>query len=73
MSTNSTTQQGQMPSYAVRFALGMVVMVITLLLILTAVGPVLGNLMIDERCEALEESLDPFSTETAVPNCWLIQ
>ena len=62
------------PHYFTRLALGLLVLTLTLLLIVTAVGPFFSSLVIDETCEtAAEDSFETFSAETAVPDCWLVQ
>jgi hypothetical protein len=71
MQTKSLTPTRSMPSYPTRFALGLLVLTLTLILILTAVGPVFSHLLVDENCPDATVA-DAFSVETAVPNCWLL-
>lgn len=62
------------PHYFTRLALGLLVLTLTLLLIVTAVGPFFSSLVIDETCEtAAEDSFETFSADTAVPDCWLVR
>jgi hypothetical protein len=74
MQTKSLSQNNEMPHFAIRFAAGMLVLMLTLLLIVTAVGPDFDDVWIDQRCEtATVRTLDPVSAETAVPDCWLVR
>ena len=74
MQTQSISQTRQLPHYFKRLAMGLLVLTLTLLLIVTAVGPFFGSLVIDEACEtAVSDSFESFSAETAVPDCWLVQ
>jgi hypothetical protein len=74
MQTQSISQTRQRPPYFTRLALGLLVLTLTLLLIVTAVGPLFSSHMLDESCEmAIADSFESFSAETAVPNCWLVQ
>lgn len=74
MQTKTWSHTRQMPNRLTRFALGMVVLMLTLLLIVTAIDPLMDDLLVDERCAtAAALSHDSFSAETAVPDCWLVQ
>lgn len=74
MLTKRLNRPRHFPTYPVRFGFGMLVLLLTLLLIFTAVGPGFRHLFNDDSCEiAANYSPDNFSAETAVPDCWLIQ
>ncbi len=73
MQTQPISSTCHLPHYFIRLALGLLVLTLTLLLIVTAVGPFFSSLVIDEACAtATDESYASFSADTAVPNCWLI-
>jgi hypothetical protein len=73
MPVQTVSQPHRLPRYFTRLALGLLVLTLTLLLLVTAVGPFFSSLVIDEACEtAAEGSFESFSAETAVPDCWLI-
>ncbi len=62
------------PHYFTRLALGLLVLTLTLLLLVTAVGPFFSSLMIDEACDTVtNDSYESFSADTAVPDCWLVR
>ncbi|WP_420630107.1 hypothetical protein [Candidatus Leptofilum sp.] len=68
MQTKSLFPARQMPGYPARFVLGLLVLLLTLVLLVTAVLPIF-----DEQCEvAVQDKFEAFSAETAVPDCWLI-
>lgn len=74
MHTKRLNSTRQLPAYPVRFTFGLLVLLLTMLLIVTAVGPGFRHLFNDDSCEiAATNSYDEFSAETAVPNCWLVQ
>jgi hypothetical protein len=74
MQTKSLSSMNQMPHYAIRFAAGILVLMLTLLLIVTSVGPDFDDVWVDPRCEtATVRTLDQVSAETAVPDCWLVR
>ncbi|MAU01955.1 MAG: hypothetical protein CL608_32875 [Anaerolineaceae bacterium] len=74
MPVQTVSQPQHLPRYFTRLALGLLVLTLTLLLLVTAVGPIFGSLVIDEACEtAANGSFESFSAETAVPHCWLVQ
>ena len=72
MQTKSFVPTPQMPRYPLRFAMGLLVLLLTLLLLATAVAST--NLFTDERCQTTANTMtEEFSAETAVPSCWLTQ
>lgn len=72
MQTKSLFPTRKMPNYPVRFALGLLVLTLTLLLLVTAVNAT--GLLVDEQCEStVSHNFEEFSAETAVPDCWLTQ
>ena len=73
MPVQTVSQSHHLPHHFTRLAVGLLVLTLTLLLLVTAVGPFFSSLVIDEACEtAAEGSFESFSAETAVPDCWLI-
>ncbi len=73
MPVQTVSQSHHLPCYFTRLALGLLVLTLSLLLLVTAVGPFFSSVVIDETCETtVEKSFEPFSAETAVPECWLV-
>lgn len=73
MHTQLISENRHLPHFFIRLAFGLVVLTLTLLLIVTAVGPFFNSLVIDETCEtAADYTYESFSAETAVPHCWLV-
>jgi hypothetical protein len=74
MQTKCLTPPRQLPNYPTRFALGLLILLLTLLLIVTAIAPVFSHFLAEEDCAGVAtQTINGFSAETAVPNCWLIQ
>ncbi|MCA9897505.1 MAG: hypothetical protein H6654_11570 [Ardenticatenaceae bacterium] len=72
MQTNALSTHRHMPGYPVRFALGLLVLLLTLGLLVTAVAA--ANFWEDADCDFDENTtLADFSAETDVPACWLVQ
>ena len=72
MHAKSLPQERKLPAQMTRLVLGMLLLLLTLLLIITASFPIFSSLLIDETCEAAANgSFEEFSAETAVPDCWL--
>ncbi|MCA9944642.1 MAG: hypothetical protein H6656_01520 [Ardenticatenaceae bacterium] len=73
MQSKVMPQTRQMPNRLIRFSLGLLILLLTLFLIVTAVDPSLDDLFIEETCTAnADETFTTFSAETAVPDCWLV-
>ncbi len=73
MQTQPFSETSHLPHYFTRLALGLLVLTLTLLLIVTAIGPFFNSLVIDEACQsAANDTYEAFSADTAVPNCWLV-
>jgi hypothetical protein len=73
MPVQTVSQSHHLPHHFTRLALGLLVLTLTLLLLVTAVGPIFTTLLVDDTCEAAAgRSFAAFSAETAVPDCWLV-
>ena len=74
MQSQAIPKRVPLPNDVTRFALGLLVLTLTLLLFFTAAAPFLNRLVIEPTCDAAaDNTFDSFAAETAVPDCWLVQ